>query len=515
MSQILVELKNIEKDFSGVKALRGVSFSMGAEVRALVGENGAGKSTLMKILSGVYPHGQFQGEIWIRGVVQKFSSPEVASKAGVAIIHQELSFFHSLTVAENIFVGHYPMGTIPGLVDWQTLFQEARAVLDRLGLSDIDPRMLMSELSVGNQQLVEIAKVARKNADLIVFDEPTSALSPGEIERLFLVIADLRKQGKGIIYISHKLEEVYALADSITVLRDGASVTTQMAKDFPREKLIQEMVGRELSQLYPTRKGKPQSQWALELKGLHLQHRHRKLGLCEVGPFDLSVRKGEILGLAGLLGSGRTEIFEALVGSQHWEVTQREYPQAINYKIGKSPRQSLALGLVMLHEDRRRSGNLMRRPILENASVSYLAMRAMPSLLGKLKELIRVQEGLSRFRTKYSTLDQEIQTLSGGNQQKVLFERALETGPRILLLDEPTRGVDVGARHEIYEILLELADHGMAIVMASSDLGEILGLSNRVAVFSRGQLKGILGGESEESRAQLTQEKIMTLATQA
>lgn len=284
---------------------------MGAEVRALVGENGAGKSTLMKVLSGVYPHGQFSGEIWINGALQKFASPDVASKAGVAIIHQELSFFHSLTVAENLFVGHYPKRAIPGLVDWKKLYKEAREVLNRLGLTDIAPQMMMNELSVGNQQLVEIAKVARKNAHLIVFDEPTSALSPGEIERLFSVIADLRKQGKGIIYISHKLEEVYALADSITVLRDGASVTTQRAKDFPREKLIQSMVGRELSQLYPVRKGRVQDEWALELKGAHFQHRNRKQGLCEIGPFDLGVRKGEILGLAGLLGSGRTEIFEA------------------------------------------------------------------------------------------------------------------------------------------------------------------------------------------------------------
>lgn len=542
MVEPLLELRRIEKAFSGVRALKGVDFTLRNEVHALVGENGAGKSTLMKIVSGVYDHKSFDGEILVRGRLRKFLSPEDARLTGIAIIHQELSFFSPLSVAENLFVGEWPTfkSSSPQArengnaghsflrqpapwkkISWSKMIAEAHVALSRVGLQDLDPLTPMNELSVGNQQLVEIAKVVKRNADIIIFDEPTSALAGREIEKLFSVILDLKAQKKGIIYISHKLEEVDTLSDRVTVLRDGASVMTQDRKANPkshestRAELIEAMVGRTLTQQFPERIGVDKSSETLfDFNGIKCVHSLDKSRT--IGPIDFSIKKGEIFGLAGLLGSGRTEFFEALMGSSKLKANTYKidfnHPLASNIRrgkrLGQSPKESLHAGLSMLHEDRRRSGLLTKRNLTENSSISRHMLLGLSKLSKSASDEAIAKDGLKRFRTKYASLAQEIQTLSGGNQQKVLLERALQTKPKLLILDEPTRGVDVGARYEIYEILFGLVKDGLSILVSSSDLGELIGLCDRIGVFSRGRMTGIL------EKPDFNQETIMKRAVE-
>jgi len=479
----LIETRKITKDFPGVRALDGIDFTVrGGEVLGLVGENGAGKSTLMRILGGVYPHGTYGGQLLVGGQEVRFGSPLDAEKAGIAIIHQELSTFPHLTVGENMFVGHLPRKG--GLVDWDHVYAEADRWLQTVG-ARCSSKDLMGSLSVGTQQLVEIAKALSRQSNVVILDEPTSALSDNECAILFDLIKKLRTEGKGLVYISHKMDEIYKLCDRIVVLRDGRSVHSDLAKSLDERALISHMVGRSVTNLFPDM---PESRCIgevmLSVKGLSATNVEGKKVLTEVG---LQVRSGEILGLAGLLGAGRSEIFRALFGDRQIAVIGEII---INGFKGKpsSPRKALRRGLVMVPEDRKRQSIFPQRSLNENVAQTRLALRRLFSIIKGAEESALNEESRKRLRVKTTSMDRAIKTLSGGNQQKVVLGRVLQVKPQIILLDEPTRGVDVGAKYEIYEILFSLAASGHALVVVSSELPELLGICDRVAVLSHGRL---------------------------
>jgi D-xylose transport system ATP-binding protein len=507
----LVELRDVTKTFPGVKALDRVSLSINAgECLALVGENGAGKSTLMKILSGTYVAGTFDGEILVDGKRVSFNSPLDAEKSGIAIIHQELSGFAHLSVAENLFVGHWPLGAhgaggavagALGMVDWDKIRDEARRWLEAVGCF-CDPDQPMGTLAVGQQQMVEIAKALSRHSRVLILDEPTSALTPREVETLFGLIRSLREKGVGLVYISHKMEEIYALADRITVLRDGKSVHTAPAAELPEDKLITQMVGRSLTGLYPD---KPQSigtDIVLEVKDFEgTSFEGRKL----FGPVSFSIRKGEIVGFAGLLGAGRSETLRGLFGDPQVNVRGEVKLNGQPVKI-RSPRAALRAGLAFVAEDRKRDSILPGRSLEENSSLSRLVSGSLARVLRLGPEYVLAKASLKKLSTKATGPEMQIQQLSGGNQQKVVLARALETAPDVILLDEPTRGVDVGAKFEIYEILYKLAAEGKALIVVSSDLPELMALADRIVVLSSGKQTG------ELAREKFSQEAIMTLA---
>lgn len=496
----LVELRGVSKIFPGVRALDNVSLTIrSGEVLALVGENGAGKSTLMKVLSGTYPAGSFTGEILIEGQPVAFRNPLDAEKAGVAIIHQELSGFGHLSVAENIFVGHWHGKA--GWVDWQALREEARRWLKAVGC-DIDPDRKMSSLAVGQQQMVEIAKALSRKSRVLILDEPTSALTPREVQTLFKLIRELRLQGKGLVYISHKMEEIYELADRITVLRDGQSVHTALASELSEESLITQMVGRPLTGLFPDKPDTAGDEIVLDVqafKGTSLE------GKRLFGPLSFRVRRGEILGIAGLLGAGRSEALQGLFGDPKISTTGQVRLSGRTVRI-RSPRAALREGLAFVAEDRKHDSILPKRSLEENVSIARLVSGRLARILDRGAEFDFATKALKKLSTKATGPEQEIQQLSGGNQQKVILARALETAPDVILLDEPTRGVDVGAKYEIYEILFNLAAEGKALIVVSSDLPELMALADRLMVLHEGHQAG------ELPRAQFSQEKIMTLA---
>lgn len=496
----LVELRGVSKTFPGVKALDNVSLSIkSGEVLALVGENGAGKSTLMKILSGTYPAGSFTGEILIDGQPVAFRTPLDAERAGVAIIHQELSGFSHLSVAENLFVGHWHGKS--GMVDWNALREEARQWLNAVGC-DVDPDRKMSTLAVGQQQMVEIAKALSRQSRVLILDEPTSALTPREVQTLFKLIRELRAQGKGLVYISHKMEEIYELADRITVLRDGQSVHTAMASDLSEERLITQMVGRPLTRLFPDKPETTKDEIVLDVrdfKGTSLE------GKRLFGPLSFRVRRGEILGVAGLLGAGRSEALQGLFGDP--KITTVGEVQLTGRKIRvRSPRQALNEGIAFVAEDRKHDSILPMRSLEENVSIARLVAGWLGRVLNPHGEYAQAKVALKKLSTKATGPEQQIQQLSGGNQQKVILARALETAPDVILLDEPTRGVDVGAKYEIYEILFKLAAEGKALIVVSSDLPELMALADRILVLREGRQAG------ELPRPRFSQEEIMTLA---
>lgn len=498
----LVELRKITKDFSGVKALDGVDIKIHAgEVLALVGENGAGKSTLMKVLSGVYPQSSFSGEVLLAGRVRKFYAPADAEREGIAIIHQELSNFDHLSVAENLFVGRWPLNAT-GIVDWNRLNREAETWLKRVGLR-VDPMAKMQDLSVGAQQLVEIAKALAREGSVIILDEPTSALTDQEVERLFSLVRDLKKENKAIVYISHKMDEIYSLSDRITVLRDGKTVHSEATKTLERDRLIALMVGREINQLYPPVPERELGKPVLSVENLSASHQ----GKDRFGPLSFSLRAGEILGFAGLLGSGRSELLRTIAGDPAFSAKGKIIVNGRELRFS-SPRDSIKNGVFYVSEDRKAESILANRPIGENEGVSRVMKNSLLAILRESREEKKASGALRRFRTKYASLDQEIASLSGGNQQKVILARALSTMPEVILLDEPTRGVDVGAKFEIYEILFELARTGKALVIVSSELPELMALADRIQVLAQGQSRG------ELARADFSQTAIMRLAVQ-
>lgn len=500
----VIELKKISKRFGGVRALTDVSLTIRpGQVLALVGENGAGKSTLMKILSGVIREGDYEGQIFVDGKETSFRNPAEADSCGIAIIHQELASFAPLTVAENIFLGHWP--TKSGLVDWKRMETEASHWLKQVG-AEFSARTVMAELSTGSRQMVEIAKALSRNATTLILDEPTSSLTPGETKRLFAAIKDLKSKGTALVYISHKMEEIYTLADSIAILRDGSCVHESAASEIDESKLIATMVGRPLDRLFPE---KPQglvdmsSAPLLEAKNLEVK---ALSGRGSIGPLSFQLRKGEILGFAGLLGAGRSEIFEAMLGGTKRSDRDGEVTFKGESFLPASPREGLRNGIGIIGEERKRDSLFVQRSLEENVAIARLASGNLLTVLKRAQEQAKAKKRLEELRTRFHVTEQKISDLSGGNQQKVIFGRLLEISPDVMILDEPTRGVDVGAKYEIYQMMFELSKAGKGLIVISSDLPELMALSDRIVVMAAKRYSG------ELSRADFSQERVMELA---
>ena len=495
MSENILELKKISKSFSGVEVLHEVSFSLRpGEVHALLGENGAGKSTLVKVVTGV--HQPDSGEIYLNGFPVHFGDTRESRQAGIAAIYQELSLFPDLDVAENIFVGRQPT-TLGGRIDWRKLYAEAEKLLASLGVH-LELKQKARNLSIAQQQMVEIARAFSINARILIMDEPTSSLTLNEVDDLFRLVRRLRDEGTAIIFISHRLEELFELANRVTVLRDGAYVDTCQMKDVKRDDLIRMMVGRTISNLFPK-----QEVQAGEVV-LKVEHLSRAGAFRDVS-FEL--RRGEILGVAGLVGAGRTNVARAIFGvepptSGRIQIDSQEV--AIT-----SSQQAIRLGLAYVPEDRQLHGLIQAMTITSNISLPMLFKYAQHGWLQGKTERKAAYDAALQMEVRANNIWQLARELSGGNQQKIVLSKWLSTNPRILILDEPTRGIDVGTKAAVHALMSKLAVEGMAILMISSELPEILGMSDRVIVMREGHITGHF------SRAEATQEKILSAATQA
>jgi D-xylose transport system ATP-binding protein len=497
-----LEMREITKTFPGVRALDGVSFDLRrGEVHALVGENGAGKSTLMKILGGVYPHGSYGGEVRIEGVEQKFNRVRDAEAAGVAVIFQELSLVKEMTVGENIFLGREPRSF--GVVRWEELYRRATALLAELRLK-VDPRAPVKNLGIGQQQLVEIAKALSQEARILVLDEPTAALTDAEVETLFHILNSLRARGVGMIYISHKLEEVFRLADRITVLRDGRTVGTAATKEWTEAKVIARMVGREVGDIFPVAEHE-RGDVAFEVRDMTVTDPN-VAGKRLVDNVSFKVRRGEVLGIAGLMGAGRSDLLMAIFGAHAGRRTGEVLIGGERVSI-KNPADAIRHGLGFVTEDRKRFGLVLDQTILSNMTLAGLKRLSGRFVTDVDAEAAAGSRAMKELRVKANSVFTVAGTLSGGNQQKVVLAKWLLTNPRVLFLDEPTRGIDVGAKQEIYAQINALAREGLAIVLVSSELPEVLGLADRVLVLHEGKLTG------EFTRADATPESVMACAT--
>ena len=499
---IILKMNNIVKEFPGVRALDGVNLELRkGELLALVGENGAGKSTLMKILSGVYA--DYQGDVLIKGKKVYFKTTRDAENAGISIIHQELNLIYELSVMENIFLGDEPRkGRI--FIDYKKMWKDTEALLMYLEL-DISPGDTVKDLSVGKQQMIEIAKAISKNAEIIIFDEPTSALSTKESQSLFTIIDNLKmKQGVSIIYISHRMEEIFSLPDRISILRDGASVGTWNREKLDHDSLVKHMVGRDIAKVFPDIKNKP-GKVVLELKDYYVDHPLLP-GEKAVRDINLDIREGEIFGIAGLMGAGRTELVESIFGAFPADSGGEVYLFGEKVEI-KTPRDAINKGLGLVTEDRKVLGLNLQLSIAHNMTISVLNSLKKLFTIDEKKEKEVVDEYVKLMKIKAPGNDFKVNNLSGGNQQKVVIGKALVTEPKILIMDEPTRGIDIGAKSEIYNIIKNLSESGVTIIMVSSDLPEVLKLSNRIAVMHKGRLKKIISGKGA------TQEKVMHYAT--
>ncbi|AJI95994.1 heme ABC exporter, ATP-binding protein CcmA [Yersinia ruckeri] len=490
--QPLLQLKGIDKAFPGVKALSGAALSVyPGRVMALVGENGAGKSTMMKVLTGIYS--KDAGSQHFLGQEVVFNGPKASQEAGIGIIHQELNLIPQLTIAENIFLGREFVNRFGG-IDWKRMYAEADRLLARLNLNYSSHR-LVGELSIGDQQMVEIAKVLSFESKVIIMDEPTDALTDTETASLFNVIRELKAEGRGIVYISHRLKEIFEICDDVTVFRDGQFIGEKPVGELQEDTLIEMMVGRKLEEQYP--------RLNLPLGDVRLQVKQ----LCGPGVHDVSfsLRAGEILGVAGLMGAGRTELMKIIYGalprqSGYVMLNGREV-------VTHSPQDGLANGIVYISEDRKRDGLVLGMSVKENMSLT--ALRYFSRSGGSLKqadEQQAVADFIRLFNIKTPSMEQPIGLLSGGNQQKVAIARGLMTRPKVLILDEPTRGVDVGAKKEIYQLINQFKQEGLSIILVSSEMPEVLGMSDRILVMHEGHLSG------EFSIEQATQEVLMAAA---
>ncbi len=495
MEDYILEMKNIVRTFPGVRALNGVDFrAKRGSVHALMGENGAGKSTLMKCLVGINPPDS--GEIWLKGKKVTIPNPHEALKLGIAMIYQELNPVLERSVMENIWLGREPMLRKFGLlVDHRAMYEQTRQLLKELEI-DIDPKTKVKELSVAKMQMIEIAKAISYNADVVIMDEPTSSLTPNEVEHLFSMIRKLKARNVAVIYITHKMEEIFTIADEVTVLRDGNNITTNPIAEMTIDSLITAMVGRHLTEMFP----KMESQ----IGDVKLAVRHLEVpGLLHDISFDL--RKGEILGVAGLVGAGRTELMEALFGLRRKSAGEI-FIDGKKVEI-RAPSDAIEAGIGFLTEDRRLNGIIPVLSVKVNIIVANLRNYLRYGFFLNLKKIHHdCEEFKERLKIRTPSLDTLIQNLSGGNQQKVLVARWLLTNPDILILDEPTRGIDVGAKAEIHTIITKLACEGKSIIMVSSEMPEILGMSDRIMVMSRGQITAIL------DRKDADQETIMRYA---
>ncbi|MFL6642509.1 MAG: sugar ABC transporter ATP-binding protein [Paraburkholderia graminis] len=493
----LISVKKLSKSFPGVRALHDVQFElMAGEVHALMGENGAGKSTLMKILAGVYTRDS--GEILVGGEPAEFLSPRDAQAAGVGIIHQELQLMNHLTVAQNIFIGREPRGRLGLFLDEDKLNIAAREILSRMHVN-LDPRAMVGELTVASQQMVEIAKALSFDSRVLIMDEPTSALNDAEIAELFRIIRELKARGVGIVYISHKMDELKQIADRVTVLRDGEYVATVDAANTTVEAIIGMMVGRTLSDATPAARDAAQGETALEVRRLNAGPLVRDV--------SFTLRQGEILGFAGLMGAGRTEVARAVFGADPVE-SGEIFVKGAKASI-KNPSDAVAHGIGYLSEDRKRFGLATGMDVESNIVMSNLRnFLSLNFFLRRARMRRRASHFINLLAIRTPSASQEVRLLSGGNQQKIVIAKWLERDCDVLFFDEPTRGIDVGAKSEIYKLLRSLAEEGKAIVMISSELPEILRMSDRIVVMCEGRITG------ELSAKEATQERIMHLATQ-
>ncbi|HWV30972.1 MAG TPA: sugar ABC transporter ATP-binding protein [Dyadobacter sp.] len=498
MSDYILRVKEVSKSFAGVKALDNIHFDLKkGEVHALMGENGAGKSTFMKILIGLVAPDS--GEILLENENLNGSNVNETLKKGISMIHQEILIIPELTVAQNIFLGRErevsgKSGILSGWLNDLEINRQAAALLDRMGVN-IAPKAKMKDLSVAQMQMVEIAKAISNNAKVIIMDEPTSAISDKEVETLFQIIRDLKAEGVSIIYISHKMDEIFRISDTITVLRDGKYIGTKSAAELDQHALIAMMVGREIGQMFPEAT-QPVGQEVLSVRNLG------KAG--KFSNISFNVKSGEILGLAGLMGAGRTEIARAIFGLDEWdegEIIMKEMPLR-----ARTPREAIDRGIGYVSEDRKGLGFIPRMSVKDNITLSSMNNHRKGGFIDTHSEQSVTEKMIADLKIKTAGTGQHVTYLSGGNQQKVVIGKVLLALPEIIILDEPTRGVDVGAKFEIYKLIRSLADQGMAVIMISSELPEILGLSDRILVLSKGKQTALL------SKAEATQEVIMRYA---
>ncbi len=496
VGELLVEMQGISKDFPGVHALRECRFDLRrGEVHALVGENGAGKSTLMKILAGVYH--KDGGRIRLNGHEVTIETPRAAQLMGISIIHQELSLMPHLTAAQNIFVGREPRGRLPFLMDERALNEQARTLFESLHLK-INPQTRVARLTVAQQQMVEIAKALSLNAEVVIMDEPTATLTDAEVDELFRIIRELRDNGVGVVHISHRLEELKRISDRVTVMRDGQYIATVATKDASIDQIIRMMVGRTIYEAAPEIPEKADAGVVLDVRGLNRGRMVRDV--------SFTLRRGEILGLAGLVGAGRTEVARAVFGADKPD-SGTIFIHGKRARI-RSPADAVRYGIGYLSEDRKRYGLALSMDVESNIVLATLGK--FVGVLGRVdfrRMRLTAEQRVQRLSIKTPSLRQKVRNLSGGNQQKVVIAKWLTADTEVLIFDEPTRGIDVGAKSEIYHLLNELAKQGKAIIMISSELPEILRMSHRIVVMAEGRIRGELAG------AGATQEEIMTYAT--
>ena len=500
MSEFLLEMRGVCKSFPGVKALDHAQLRLRpGTVHALMGENGAGKSTLMKCMFGIYK--MDEGEILFHGEKVTIHDPMEALKMGIAMVHQELQPIPARTIGENIFLGRYPIKKVLGLiptVDHKKMYEDTAALLKRVRM-DFDPKAQLGSLSVSQMQSVEIAKAVSANCKVLILDEPTSSLTQNEVEALFRIVDDLKREGVAIVYISHKMDEILRISDEVTIMRDGQYIGTWEAKELTTDMIISRMVGRELTNLYPKRENVPgEVVFSVE-------------NFTSINPksfrnVSFELRKGEILGVGGLVGAQRTELMEGIFGTRS-HTTGKITFHGKELKINR-PKDAIDQGVAMLTEDRRQSGIMGVLSVADNISIASLKKYVDGIMLNSKKIEKLVQDNVQKMNIKTPSSKTLIQSLSGGNQQKVLIGRWLANDPEVLILDEPTRGIDVGAKYEIYCIIAELAKQGKSIIMISSEMGELIGMSDRIMVMCDGKVTGFI--DSQDA----TQESVMSLATQ-
>lgn len=508
MAVPLLNMQAITKDFPGVRALDDVNFDVhSGEIHALCGENGAGKSTLIKILGAVYPHGTYDGQLLINGAEQQFRHVRDAEREGIAVIHQELALIPEMTVAGNIFLGQEPHRF--GIIDKTRLSNEAGALLAQFGL-DMPLNAYVHNLGIGQQQLVEIAKALSRDARLLVLDEPTAALTESEVDILHRILTQLRDEGVTSIYITHKLKEIFRIANRVTVLRDGKTVATQSIGECTEDQLIAQMVGRELTTLYPDREHfSPTAgdEVALQVEDLCTYPTEPP----QLENISFEVRRGEILGIAGLMGAGRTELINTIFGANSGKWQGKVYKDGVHVQF-RSPRDAIRQGMALVSEDRKQYGLILDNDVVRNITLASLGKSKELTAMGVINRPVEYQkssESVDTLNIKTTSLDVSVRQLSGGNQQKVVLGKWLMTRPNVLFLDEPTRGIDVGAKAEIHALTAKLADDGVAIVLVSSELPEILGMSDRILVLHEGRITGEFENEN------LTQEDILRCAAGA
>ena len=501
MSEYKLQLKGVSKSFPGVKALDNVQLSLRpGTVHALMGENGAGKSTLMKCLFGIYK--MDAGEIYLDGQKIVINNPDDAMRYGIAMVHQELQPVPARTVAENLYLGRFPTKKFGPLqvIDHKKMYEDTAHWLKEVKM-DFDPKALLGDLSIGQMQSVEIAKAVSHNAKVVIFDEPTSSLSDNEVEALFRIMNDLRAKGVAMVYISHKMDEIKRIADDITIMRDGTYVGTWSAAEMTTDDIITKMVGRELTNVYPERKNKP-GEVIMEVKNLSSIHEK------SFQDVSFTLRKGEILGFGGLVGAQRTELLEGVFGMRGIK-SGEIYIKGKKVTI-KHPADAMKAGIGLITEDRRGNGIFGCLSIKDNVGVSIYNKHLKAGFVLDHKTINGiVDDSIKKLHIKTPNMQEHIANLSGGNQQKVIVARWLANDPDILIMDEPTRGIDVGAKHEIYEIMNDLAAEGKAIIMISSEMAELLGMSDRVYVMCNGKMRGEI-----TEREEMTQEHVMSYATQ-